>query len=136
MAMKLGKPVLVVGMGLGTGWWLWDSYSQLDWGGELGLLGLAALLASWWRRQRLARSLQPVLSPGDRETVMAEIAKVEQALEQLAREVPEANREDFQRQLAALPAQLERQQLHCAIAGSPQANKTTLTQVLAAHPLG
>ena len=133
MEINLRKPILVGGLGLSVGLWLWDVGHSVTQVGELGVIGTIALGAGfWWLKQPkpLERSLAT-----DREAVAQVIAQGKEIIAQLETEAPDQEVSALKQQLAELPQRLERQQLQLAVAGGNKTGKTTLKQVLeASHP--
>ena len=134
MGIKLRKPILVGGLGLSVGLWLWDVGHSVTQVGEFGVLCTMALGAGfWWLQQKpkpLARSLVT-----DREAVEKMIAQGKAMIAQLETEAPDQEISALKQQLAELPQRLDRQQLQLAVAGGKKTGKTTLKQVLeASHP--
>ena len=130
MGIERRKPILVGGLGLSVGLWLWDVGHSVQ-VGELGVIGTMALGAGFWWLQHKTKPLER--SPAtDREAVEKMIAQGKAIITQLETEAPDREIAGLKQQLAELPKQLERQQLQLAIAGGKKTGKTTLKQVLEA----
>ena len=130
MGIKLRKPILVGGLGLSVGLWLWD-VGHLVQVGELGMIGTMALGAGFWWLQHKTKPLERSLAT-DRDAVEKMIAQGQAMITQLETEAPDREIAALKQQLAELPQRLDRQQLQLAITGGKKTGKTTLKQVLEA----
>ncbi len=139
MAVKLRKPILVVGIGVSIALGIWESFhNELIEVGEWGMLGAIALGSGfWWLKNKTAQPLltwQPI-SPLKRETVEAAIGQAEAMLPILEKEAPERDISGLKAQIAQLPLAFTRQDLQIAIAGGKKVGKTSLKQVLESQPM-
>jgi GTPase SAR1 family protein len=135
MAVKLRRPILVVGVGLSFSLWLLQSWHQsVAELGEFSVLGLIAVGTGLWLFQQRASQnaqLQPDTSPLDRTTVEKAIAQAESMVSQLEAEAE--NHESLaqlRERVAQLSAELDRQEIHLAVTGGKAVGKTTLIRVL------
>jgi uncharacterized protein len=133
MAVKIRKPILVVGIGISVLLWLWDGlHEEIFQVGEWSLLGAIALGLFFWILQKKAakRRSQKLLPPLTRETVETAIARAKTAITLLENEAPDKDIATLKQQIDQLPEALARQNLQLAIAGSKKVGKTSLKQVL------
>ncbi len=135
MAFKLRKPILIGGIGLSAGLWLWDSVlnSSLIEMGELTVVGAVALGGGfWWLKQKV--NFAPVssgaVSPLNKEAVKEAIALAQKAISFLETEAPDRDVSQLKQQLAQLAPSLERQSLQLAVTGAKQVGKTSLKELL------
>lgn len=138
MAVKLGRPILVGGVGLSFVLWtlqsLHDSVTQVS---EFGLWGAIALgTGCLLFQQRIAKkgflpSVPPRLC---RETVEKAITKAESIISQL--EVEMAATSLLREQVPQLKAEIDRQALRIAVTGGKAVGKTTLLQVMESSWVG
>ena len=115
----LRKPILVGGIGLSFGLWLWESFGEsIIHASEIGGAGMMALGAGfWWLQQRQKTPLQ-IPSSLDRQAVETAISGAEMVLACLATEAPQQDVSQLKQQLAELPQLLERQELQLAVTGT------------------
>ncbi|GAB4228799.1 MAG: DUF697 domain-containing protein [Stanieria sp.] len=133
MTVEIRKPILVAGVGLTVGLWLWNSlHHSLVEIGEWATLGTIALGGGfWWYKQNQSHQqisellLQP-LQPEDIEKALAEVNQVN-AIET---EAPTLDIVDLKRKINQLPEQLKRQELQFVVTGGKNVGKTSLKQVL------
>lgn len=152
-ANLLRRPILVAGLGLTAGAWLWHGIdptivhfgSTAVWGAIVVGSGV------WWLKLKSKPSspVQLPVQPVDRAMVEKSFSTVESRIAQLAQELatsqssPEADVttdagsatepavvQQLRQQLTVLKAQLDRQNLQVAILGSPSVGKTTLARLL------
>ncbi len=141
MAFKLHKPILIGGIGLSAGLWLWDSVvnSSLVEMGELTVVGAVALGGGfWWLKQKvnLAPKDTGAVSPLNKEAVKEAIALAEKAISFLETEAPDRDVSLLKQQLAQLAPSLERQSLQLAVTGGKQVGKTSLKELLTQENIG
>ncbi|MBR8827073.1 MAG: DUF697 domain-containing protein [Gomphosphaeria aponina SAG 52.96 = DSM 107014] len=134
MTVKLRKPILLGGISLSFGLWLWQNFGQsiLE-VGELSVVGAIALGTGWWYvQQKLSKpQLSPtVLLPLNQEKVAKAIALAQNTITSLEIEAPAQDCCGLKQQLAALPALCKRQTLQIAVTGGKKVGKTTLIQLL------
>jgi GTPase SAR1 family protein len=135
MAVRLRKPILVGGVGVSFGLWLWWNLQEsLFEVGEFGVLAAMAVGSGFWllkRKPSLAGLSVQDCAPVTRERLEEAIAQVEARLERLQNEAPEGDLSAFTEALALLPERLHRGKLQVAIAGTKNAGKTSLKALLA-----
>ena len=145
MAVKLRRPILVVGLGLSFSLWLLQSlHHSLVQVGEFSVWSLIAVGSGLWLFQQRASQnaqLQPDSSPLERATVENAIAQAEGVVSQLETEAENhlaAQRaarvrvalERLWERIAQVKAELDRQEIHLAVTGGKAVGKTTLIRVL------
>ncbi len=132
--MKLQRPILVGGLGLSFALWMLQSWQDsLDQMGEFSLLSLLVIGGGLWfftsnRPKDNSQLLDTI--PVDRQTVENAIAKAETVVNQLAQETDVTS---LREQLAQLPLELDRTEIHLAVTGGKSVGKTSLIQVLEAN---
>jgi len=139
MAFMLRRPILIGGLGLVVGGWIFESLhpATTHLGGTL-LWGAIALGSGvWWLKHQFDPPLDLKLPtpPANRAQVEKTLAEVESLLNQLIGEVQSVGSSSVQvaelrQQLADLTADLDRQQIRFAIMGNRAVGKTTLVQQL------
>jgi GTPase SAR1 family protein len=132
---QLRKPILVGGVTLSLGLWLWDSlqHSLIE-VGEWSLLGAMTVGAGFWLLRAKTAKKQPltaILLPVKREEVEQAIATINQLVKDLEAEAPEHDISELKQEVEELPTLLERQELKIAITGGKTVGKTSLTKTLA-----
>jgi uncharacterized protein (DUF697 family) len=138
MGVKIGKPILVSGIGITLVLGLWETFnSKLTEIGEWGMLGAIAVGAGFWfcRRPTLTfKVTRP--TPLSREKVEEAIAQTYAIISYLEQEAPEQDLSPLQQEIQALTAGFDRQTLQVAITGARKTGKTTLQQRLEAQNFG
>ncbi|MCW6035323.1 DUF697 domain-containing protein [Spirulina subsalsa FACHB-351] len=130
MAVKLRKPVLVGGITLSFGLWLWwtiqDSLAEVGEGGMLFLTALGGGL--WWLQRRRKGGVLPEspIVPLSLEQVQSAIAQTQKQLQTLYTEAPHQDYSALSQALEELPQTLQRQRLNLAITGLGKVGKTSL----------
>jgi uncharacterized protein len=139
MVVKLRKPILVSGVGVSFGLWLWwniqDSFFEM---GEFGVLAAMALGGGFWllKQKPLSLVLSPsAIAPVTKERVETAIAQANAMLEVLQAEAPEREISPLKQAVTRLPELCDRQTLQIAITGGKNAGKTSLKQLLAASEI-
>lgn len=133
--VKLQRPILVGGLGLSFSLWMLQSWDQsiVD-VGEFGLLSLLAVGGGLWllKLNRANKTVDLLDNmPVDRATVENAIAKTEVVINQLAGEAENHQAlATLREQLAQLPLELDRQEIHLAVTGGKSVGKTTLIKQL------
>ncbi|MGK7926301.1 MAG: YcjF family protein [Spirulina sp.] len=134
MTLQLRKPILVGGMALSFGLWLWwnirDTAMEI---GELSLVGTIAIGGSfWWLKYQWGKRSSQFRIPTspNREEVEAAIAQTRDCLATLQAEDPDGKNSDLEAQLHRLPEQLAREEINIAIAGEKLTGKTCLQKIL------
>ncbi len=135
MNVQLRKPILVGGVTLSIGLWLWNSlqHSLIE-VGEWGLLGAMTVGAGFWllRRKTAGKQLLAELSlPVKREEVEQAIAEINQLVKDLEAEAPDWDITQLKQEVDRLPTLLQRQDLQIAITGGKTVGKTSLIGTLA-----
>lgn len=132
----LRKPILVGGIGISLGVWLWESFGQsIMHASEVGGAGAIALGAGlWWLQRRMPKPLQ-IESPLDRQAVEAAISQGDAIAVRLETEAPQKDISPLKQQLSQLPQLLERQKLRITVTGGNKVGKTTLKQLLEGSPV-
>lgn len=135
MNVQLRKPILVGGVTLSIGLWLWDSlqHSLIE-VGEWSLLGAMTVGAGFWLLRPKTAHKQPLAElslPVKREEVEQAIAAINQLVKDLEAEAPDRNITQLKEEVDRLPTLLQRQELQIAITGGKTVGKTSLTQTLA-----
>jgi len=132
MAVKLRKPILVGGISLSFGLWLWQNLQQSVFEvGEVSMVGAIALASGWWYlQQKLTKPQKTVLSPINQEKLEKAIASVKHTITYLETEAPAQDISNLQQKLVELPELTNRQTLQIAVTGGKNSGKTTLTQLL------
>ena len=133
MGFRLRKPILVVGIALSTGLWLWDSLAHtVTQVGELSLAGAIVVGGGLWLLQQKYQLPVSLLAPStlDREIVTKEITKAQTIIDLIGTEAPEEDINDLKAKIQQLPNLTERQELQIAITGGRKVGKTTLKQYL------
>ena len=138
MTVKGKKPILVAGLGLSAGLWLWESlHDKFAAFGEWGLLAVIGLGAGLWAFKKNAATVPPQ-SPLTKEVVDLAIAKTKATIAILEAEAPSHGRPDkiaaslesLKQAAAQLPGGFQRPVLQLAIAGGKKVGKSTLRQIL------
>ncbi len=132
MAYSLKKPILVSGIGLSIGWWIWQGIQESvgEFGfGSAGLIALGTGLWYWQSRDRALVEI-PLITPLSPEKVTAAIKSTETILSQLATEAPQRDLTQLQQDINKLEDSLNRKELQVTITGSKRAGKTQLLQLL------
>jgi GTPase SAR1 family protein len=137
MAIKLRRPILIGGLSLTVGIWLWDSVtpSVLDVSGTVVWGAIALGTGVWWLK-RQAASIDPeqTCKPMelDRSAVDRAIAQVEARLQQFKAEAPDdsVTALKFQAQLTTLKDSLNRHELRVQVIGGPSVGKTAIVKRL------
>lgn len=142
MAFTLRRPILIGGLGLVVGGWIFESLhpATTHLGGTL-LWGAIALGSGvWWLKHQFDPPLELKLptSPVDRSRVAKTLAEIEALLNQLETERQSVGSGSLQvaelrQQLTDLIADLDRQQIRFAVMGNRSVGKTTLVQHLTQH---
>ena len=140
MAVKLRKPILVTGIALSTGIWLWESFlhSVVKWG-ELSLVGAIALgTVFWWWQKKASPQLLPLQSslPIDRETVDKAIASAQATIALLETEATDKDISSLKQEIDQLPEALNRQELQIAVTGGKKVGKTSLRELIEQKNIG
>ncbi|HBB34306.1 MAG TPA: hypothetical protein DDZ80_07675 [Cyanobacteria bacterium UBA8803] len=136
MAFQLRRPILVGGIALSFGLWLWEGvHGSIADLGELGLFGAIALgTGVWFFQRRGLNQLSSSTPPVDRQTVVEVIARTEVAIAQLE---TEADRPDLigelRQRLTQLTHELDRQAIQLTVTGGKGVGKTRLVQVLESY---
>ncbi|MGB3692742.1 MAG: DUF697 domain-containing protein [Spirulinaceae cyanobacterium] len=132
------RPILVGGVSLSLGLWLWQSWHEsIMQVGEFGLVGAIALGTGFWLWKQKSSfsssvSVSEVLSPVDQETVEAAIATAEKTIDYLESEADSFAVEALRVKLNQLPELLHREVLQVAIAGGKKVGKSSLQAILGA----
>ena len=135
MAVKLRRPILVVGVGLSLSLWLLQSlHHSMAQLGEFTVLGAIALGGGFWFFQKRTSpqvDISPIPSTLERETVEKAIAQVETAITILESEAENhpANLH-LKQQVAQVTAELDRKVSRIAVTGGKNVGKTTLVKIL------
>ncbi len=138
MAMKLRRPILVGGLGLTFGMWVWDSLTPpiVNWEGSIVWGAIALGSGAWWLQQRRQRGNFLAAPPAlmNRESVERAIAQAESRLHQLEAETIDSSEAlaQLQMRLAKLNLDRDRNQLELTVAGGISVGKTTLVNRLQA----
>jgi hypothetical protein len=135
MAVKLQRPILVGGVALSFGLWMfdsvWDSFANV---GEYTLWGAIALGAGLWflrRKKPVELALSPVELPSDRKAVEAAVAKAERAIDYLENEASDRTvTTPLRERLTQIAAEMDRQNVRLTLIGNKSAGKTALKQGL------
>lgn len=134
MALLSRKPILIVGIGLSSALWLWDSFEEsIAAVGELSVIGAIALGSGFWWLQKKIKTKQNTVqtrSPIERTTAEAAIAKTQTAIAQLQTEAPEIDLCELQQKIDRLPELLNRHHLSIAIAGEQGVGKSSIKKIL------
>jgi uncharacterized protein (DUF697 family)/GTP-binding protein EngB required for normal cell division len=132
MAIKLNKPILLLGISLSFLLWLWDSFQeQFRAVGEWSLLGIIALGSGFWFFYRQPSSIKLVpISPLKRETVEKVITEAQQQIIDLETEAPEKDISQLKQQIRQLSQAFARKSLQIAITGEKKVGKSSLKQIL------
>jgi hypothetical protein len=132
MAVKLGRPILVGGIGLSYMLWLLQSlHHSVVQLGEFGLMGAIAIGCCFWMFQQIARKVEAPPASIDRAVVEKAIDRVTGAVSQLEAELDNCEAlARLRKRVAQLSAELDRQELHIAVTGGKSVGKSTLTRVL------
>ncbi|MBW4663142.1 MAG: DUF697 domain-containing protein [Chroococcus sp. CMT-3BRIN-NPC107] len=134
--MMLGwrRPILVGGVGLSLGLWLWQGFdSSVGQGHELGIFGAAFLIIGlWlWQQNKLNKATLIDNSPPNRQKVERAIATVHNTIGQLQVEAENhAVLPLLQTQFTKINDLLERQHINVVITGGKAVGKTALLQTL------
>lgn len=135
MDVQLRKPILVGGVTLSIGLWLWDSLQHsLVEVGEWSLLGAMTVGAGFWllRKKTAKKKPLPIISlPVKREEVEQAIAAINRLVKDLEAEAPNCNISELKQESDRLPTLLARQELKIAITGGKTVGKTSLARALA-----
>ncbi|MEB3359937.1 MAG: DUF697 domain-containing protein [Synechococcales bacterium] len=151
-AALLKKPILIGGLGLTAGLWLWDGIasSTAHWGGTIVWGSVVLGSGLWWltrRTQAIAPPELTTMTPVDRTQVEKALADLEARLHHIASELvaPDATKGDetegidplqhpriapFRQRLDQIRSNLERTTLQLVVVGGPSVGKTALTQHL------
>jgi uncharacterized protein len=145
MALPLRRPILVGGLGLTVGAWVFSAIDpSLTHLADSAVWGIAALGSGFWllkQRGQLALTFQSSVVL-DRTAVDGALADVEARICQLETESQAANLEaakaqtmrelvvQLRQQLAALRQELDRKELRLAVAGGKASGKTTVVELL------
>lgn len=132
MAIKVQKPVLVVGMSLSVALWLWQSLAHVT--GEWGI-GIAMTLGIivWLFPRKQTESTTPV-NISAKEIQLA-ITQVKEKIQQITQEAPQQDVTQLQMALKELSDNDNtRESLVVAIAGGKRVGKTTLKELLESNP--
>lgn len=133
MSVKLGRPLLVGGLGLSFSLWAWQSVQhQMGLWGEWGMMGALALGAGfWWISQNNHPAETVIPNEFDRETAEIAIAQAETVISQLATEAENHPLQtQLQEKLTQVKGEGDRQNLRLAITGGKGVGKTTISQQL------
>ena len=140
MAVKLGRPILVGGIGLSYGLWLLQSlHHSLIQLGEFGLVGAITIGSCFWlfQQQTFQNAHLPPDTLLDRATVEKVIAQAADAVNHLAAAGGDGEElAQLQERVAKLSAELDRQEVQVAVTGGKAVGKTTLIQVLKSSWVG
>ncbi len=148
MAVKLGRPILVGGVGLSFLLWILQSlHDSVAHPGEFSIWGAIALGTGFLLfQQRTAKNglLPSVPSVINRETVEKAIAEVDDVISQLETESEKSEvnvmtlpvTSLLREQVPQLKAEIDRQDMRIAVTGGKAVGKTTLMQVLDNWTLG
>ena len=141
MAVKIQKPILVIGLGLSALLWLWDGiHNEIIALGEWGLLGGVALGGFFWlsKKPRLPQAAKLPLSPLKKEMVEKAIERVNSTIAVLESEIDieevdpaiTTHLVQLKDAVSKLPEGFEREQLNVAIAGGKKVGKSSLQLTL------
>lgn len=131
MAVKLNKPILVMGIGLSFLLWLWDNLSDQIMEVGWGLLGTIALGSGFWLLYPKSPKINFLnISPLKRETVDSAIAQAQKIIIDLETEAPDQDISFLKQQIAQLPEAFKRQDLQIVVTGGRKVGKTSLLKVL------
>ncbi|MGD2180461.1 YcjF family protein [Lusitaniella coriacea] len=137
MAIKLRKPILVGGMGLSFGLWVWwNLQDSLMEAGEFGMFGAIALGGGLWllRRNSSGTTLSQEMAVSvNREMVETAIAQTQSAIAHLEKEAPQRDISDLKQAFEELSTSRDRQTLQGAILGGKNTGKTSVKQLLEAE---
>jgi uncharacterized protein len=138
MAIRLGKPILVTGIGITIALTLWETLnSKLVEIGEWGMLGAIALGAGLWFWQKPTSKIDfSSPTPLSLEKVKQAIAKAENTLNYLAQEDPNQDLTALKTTLIQLAQEFSRQDLQIVVTGARKAGKTALKQLLESRNFG
>ncbi|WP_422661868.1 slr1306 family protein [Pannus brasiliensis] len=138
MGVKIGKPILVSGLGITIALGVWEAFhSRLAEVGEWGMIGAIAVGAGLWFFRKPTPSLDFLRpSPLNREKVLEAIERANTIVNYLEKEAPETDISALKQEIAALPRRFDRQTLQVAIAGTRKTGKTALQEVLSAKNFG
>jgi uncharacterized protein (DUF697 family) len=138
MAVRLGKPILVTGIGITIALTLWETLnSQLGEIGEWGMLGAIALGAGLWFWQKPTSKIDfSSPTPLSLEKVKQAIAKAENTLNYLAQEDPNQDLTALKTTLTQLEPEFSRQDLQIVVTGARKTGKTALKQLLESRTFG
>lgn len=135
MAVKLGRPILVGGVGLSFLLWMLQSlHHSVDRLGGFGIWSAIALGTCFllFQQRTAKRELLPsVSSPVSRETAQKAIAQAESVISQLEAEAENhPSQAELQKRVPQLKAEIDRQDIRLAVTGGKAVGKTTLIQLL------
>ncbi|MGJ3253729.1 MAG: slr1306 family protein [Elainellaceae cyanobacterium] len=137
MAVKLRRPILIGGLGLSFGVWIWDSFSPsvLDVGGTLVWGAIAIGSSVWWLKQKASladESLSSAPIDIDYEAVKGAIAAAETRLSTLLAESGDNSDSiaDLRTQLTRLNADLHRTEILIHVVGGTAVGKSSLANQL------
>jgi uncharacterized protein (DUF697 family) len=138
MAIRLGKPILVTGIGITIALTLWETLnSKLVEIGEWGMLGAIALGAGLWFWQKPTSKIDfSSPTPLSLEKVKQAIAKAENTLNYLAQEDPNQDLTALKTTLIQLAQEFSRQDLQIVVTGARKTGKTALKQLLESRNFG
>lgn len=130
------KPLVIGGLGLTAGVWLWESLlpTGMDWSGLLIWGSALTGTGLWWLRRRQSATLpDEVMKPLSKAQFQQEVERLEGELRQLKSEGGEQGSlqaEALEQQIRQCKASLTRLQLKAALVGAEGVGKTTLLQQL------
>ncbi len=135
----MGRPILVVGVSLSVGLWLWQSWHEsIMQFGEFSLVGAIAVGAGFWlwKQNNSSASVSQILSPLDTEAVEVAIATAEKTIDYLEAEAESFEVGELRTKLNELPELLHRENLQVVITGGKKVGKTSLQEILGATEEG
>ena len=136
MAVRVNKPILVVGIGISFLLWLLDSlHHRFLAVGEWGLLLLMAMGTGlwWWQKKTNENPSFTPISPLTEEQVNQAIAQSQTMLAFVAKEDPQQDISELQTTLKDLPKKFACQALTIGLVGGTKTGKTTLKNLLSIH---
>lgn len=138
MTVRLGKPILVTGIGITIAFTLGETFnSRLSEIGSWGILGAIALGASiwFWQKPNTKIDFSPP-TPLSLEKVKQAISKAEKIINYLAKEDPNQDLTPLKTSLTQLNQEFSRQDLKIAITGARKTGKTALKKLLESGKFG
>ncbi|TRT80824.1 MULTISPECIES: slr1306 family protein [Microcystis] len=138
MTVRLGKPILVTGIGITIAFTLGETLnSRLSEIGSWGIFGAIALGAGIWFWQKPNSKIDFSLpTPLSLEKVKQAISKAEQIINYLDKEDPNQDLTPLKTSLTQLNQEFSRQDLKIAITGARKTGKTALKKLLESGNFG